>query len=443
MKQNLFGKWLLAVAICCFSVACQQLPEDILEGGEEGTLNVKTRSATDENITYPLTLYAFSADGDCIASQTVGDEEETVRLSLPAGKYKVVALAGYSDDYTLPAEPHLDDIVQMEGDSGAGTALMMGKADVTVGADKESKLEMTLSYVVTAIDLSLSNVPSDVAGVSVALSSFHSSMDMKGEYADADYTLTFDCSLNTKNQWLSKTRYVFPGNGTKVALSITMKLKNDEERTYGYIWKDTPEAGQPYHLQGEYSDGLSLTGSFVFAGWNEAEDVKFTFGADSLSENEGEGNEGENTPDVEIEGVPEVGSIWNGTIVVDVIEEDDSGADLLLMSLTEWEATVSQVGDVVDSYEVSGISGWRLPTHEEAAMLRSRFSGNRREELNELIAAYDSSLYGLANGSKERYLCYKLGEFYSFQFIAGTSTTAAGEKRTYYVRLVKSYRIEF
>jgi len=84
-----------------------------------------------------------------------------------------------------------------------------------------------------------------------------------------------------------------------------------------------------------------------------------------------------------------------------------------------------------------------LPTHEEVESLRLRFSGDHREELNDLIAEYDSSLYGLANGAKERYLCLKDGKYYSFQFILGTSTTAAGEKRTYYLRLVKSYRIDF
>jgi len=441
MKLNLSSRWLLMVAICCFCVCCQQLPDE-LETGEVGTLNVKTRSADEEAIAYPMNVYAFSEDGDCVVSQTVKDEEEAVKLSLPAGKYKVVAIAGYSDDYQMPSEPKLDDVVQMTGEAGAGVPLMMGKADVTVGADREKKLEMELSYVVTAIDIILSNVPSDVMEVSATLSSFHSSMDMNGEYKDTDYTLNFNCSLNTGNQWLSKTRYVFPGSGSKVTLSITMKLKNKEERTYGYVWKDTPEAGQPYHLKGEYSDGFSLTGSFIVTGWNEAEDVKFNFGTTSSPDDEPEEDGGEDNPGSDLSGVPEEGTIWNGTIVADVVE-DESGIDLLLMSLDEWEATTSQVDGVIDTYEVNGISDWRLPTHEEVESLRLRFSGDHREELNDLIAEYDSSLYGLANGAKERYLCLKDGKYYSFQFILGTSTTAAGEKRTYYLRLVKSYRIDF
>ena len=78
----------------------------------------------------------------------------------------------------------------------------------------------------------------------------------------------------------------------------------------------------------------------------------------------------------------------------------------------------------------------------EAALLRARFSGDNRLELNELIAEYDEELYGLANGEKERYLCLKEDEPYSFQFIGGTRTTKAGDKRSYYVRLVKAYKIE-
>jgi hypothetical protein len=129
--------------------------------------------------------------------------------------------------------------------------------------------------------------------------------------------------------------------------------------------------------------------------------------------------------------------------VADVIETDDSGADVLLLSLDEWDATVSEVKDVTFDYIVNGISDWRLPTHEEAATLRNRFSGDARVELNERIIEYDPELYELANGEKERYLCLKNGELYSFQFIGGTSTTLAGDKRSYYVRLVSSYHIEF
>ena len=158
---------------------------------------------------------------------------------------------------------------------------------------------------------------------------------------------------------------------------------------------------------------------------------------------DGKGDGKEDNSDIDMSKLPEVGSIWNGTIVADIIEADDFGADLLLMSLDEWDATVSEVKDATFDYTINGISDWRLPTHEEAATLRDKFSGDARVELNERIVEYNPELYELANGEKERYLCLKNGELYSFQFRTGTGITVAGETRSYYVRLVKSYHIDF
>ena len=327
------------------------------------------------------------------------------------------------------------------GEAGAGVPLMMGKADVTVGADREKKLEMELSYAVTAIDIILSNVPSDVMEVSATLSSFHSSMDMNGEYKDTGYTLNFNCSLNTGNQWLSKTRYVFPGSGSKVTLSITMKLKNKEERTYGYVWKDTPEAGRPYHLQGEYSDGFSLTGSFIVTGWNEAEDVKFNFGTASSPDDEPEEDGGEDKLGSDLSGVPEVGDVWNGTLILEVGEVDETGVDVLLMSLVEWSAYTWHIEDLLLEYSVNGISGWRLPAHEEAKRLKAAYIEDRLDILNGYIVAYNSGLVQL--DIEERYLCMKSNEYYSFAFRNNTNISPAKPTVEYSVRLVKSYRIDF
>ena len=105
------------------------------------------------------------------------------------------------------------------------------------------------------------------------------------------------------------------------------------------------------------------------------------------------------------------------------------------MSLDEWDSTTSQVSDVMNGYSVNGISDWRLPTYEEVQVLKARFSGDNRLELNELIDEYDNTLWGL--DGDERYLCTKNGVYYTFKFAGGTSVTKAGEKTSYYVRLVK------
>ena len=143
-------------------------------------------------------------------------------------------------------------------------------------------------------------------------------------------------------------------------------------------------------------------------------------------------------PDFDALDLPDIGTIWNGAIVADVIEAP-TGAEILLLSLEEWDATTAQVEDITEGYSVNEISGWRLPSYEEAQMFRNRFCGEVRLSLNALISEYDENLYGL--DGEERYLCNKEGEFYSFVFSAGKNIYPAGTQRSYYVRLVKSYSL--
>lgn len=440
MKRSEFFQWLLVVVICPFLSCCQTLSEDDWGTEEKGRLNVKTRSTSNENLFYPLCLYAFSDKGDCEITHVVEDEDGSAQLMLPAGSYRIVALSGYSVGYDLPTVNNWDDVIELSGASGAEVPLMMGMADVTLTKDSDAKLEMNLSYSVTAVDVMLTNVPSDVSSVEVTLSPFYSSMSLKGEYKESGSSLKLACALNTANEWHTKVRYMFPGSGSETVLSITMKLKDGTETTYGYTWKDAPKANQPYHLKGSYSGGLLLDGSFVVTGWNEAEDVTFDFGAITVPDEEGEEEE-ETLPDEELSDLPEVGSIWNGSIVVDVGEVEETGVDILLMSLDEWAIVTSQVEELTSGYSVNGISGWRLPNYEEAQYLRDNFSASNRIELNERIADYDDELPGL--DGEERYLCDKSNVCYSFIFAGGSKITKAGDKRSYYTRLVTLYRMAF
>lgn len=439
MKMKLCFKWLLVAATCLSMTNCQQLADYVEEEVGEGTLKVKTRSTENQEIIYPLTLYVFSSDGDCLETQLVEGKDDVVQLRLAEGHYRVVAVSACENGYTISTVDDWNDVVRMSDDEGAKIPLVMGKADVTVDSETNGKLEIVLSNAVTAIDVSLSNIPEEVAEVVITMSPFYSSLNLKGEYVDTDYLLNLPCSLDTNNRWSTKTCYLFPGSGKEIVLSIWMKKKNGEEVTYGYTWKEAPEENQPYHLEGDYSDGMALNGSFVLTAWNEAKNVAFQFGAVSSSDEEDGNEEGSDSNG----NLLEIGSLWNGTIVADIIDSDEFGADVLLMSLDEWDGTASDVKDATFDYTVNDISDWRLPTHEEAATLRNKFNGEALVALNERIIEYDPELYELADGEKERYLCLKNGEVYTFQFRTGTKVSVAGETRTYYVRLVKSYHIDF
>ena len=449
-------KYLIYIVTVCLVFSCQQLPEDdgwMSEGGEK-TLKVKVRSAGDAEIVYPLYLYAFTGKGKLVASQTIAGAEDDMALPLAKGDFQVVALSGASDDYQLPESPELDDVIVLSATDGADTPLMVGRANVEVGDAEESSAQITLTYVVAALNVKLKDIPSNVSKVQLALSPLHSSLSMGGEYGGDSQKVKVDCSLVSEGVWAAETTYIFPGNAKETVFSIYFKTDDGTEVTYGYTYQGVPEANHLFNVTGSYAGGVIVGGNFDVTDWEGSIDVEFEFGAEMLpddddnGENDDDKDDGEEgddgQTDIKLEGVPEVGTIWNDMIVVDMGEADDTGVDLLLMSMDEWRYIyVSEADEVPKGYSINGISGWRYPTHDEAALLRNRFNTYNLDDLNGLIEEYnrnnDLDLYELADGDDERYLCLKNDEYFSFRFAPNTKVSKAGE-RSYYVRLVKDYR---
>ena len=359
MKRTCLNRWLLGAVIGISFSGCQSLDDLMWQESEKGTLDVQTRSAEEEILPYPLTLYAFSSEGDCVASLDMEDEEADTQLKLVEGSYRVVAVAGYSEGYELPSGKHWDEKIRLADDGPSSSPLMIGMADVKVSAEKKSKLDITLTYYVTALDVMLTGISSEAEEVTVSLSPFYASVDWKGEYADSGHTLELPCTKDASGRWCTRPCYVFPGSGKEAVLSIAIQWEDGTESVYGYTWKVAPQAGRPYHLKGDYSGSLSLDSSFLISGWQDAEEVPFEFGSMLKPDEEEELSE----PD--FPGLPEAGEIWNDVLVVDVGEADESGMEVLLMSLDEWSIVTGQVEDLIEGYSVNGITDWRLPTYDE------------------------------------------------------------------------------
>lgn len=437
MKLKRLGAWLLMAAMCFLFWGCQTMDEEV-PAEEAGSLRVKARSLPDAEVVYPMFLYAFSGNGACVASQTVRSSEETMRLELPAGKYRVVLVAGDTEDYQIPENPDMEDEIVLDNSTGAATPLLMGMADVEIGSEAEVRLELALAYAVSALDLSVVDVPSDVSAVTVTMSSFYSSLAFSGTYGREGHSLVLPCSQGEDKVWSAGRCYVFPGSASETVFSILLKKADGTEEAYGYTWQEVMKAGCPYSFTANYSSGVSLNGSFVVKGWNEQEEVAFQFGAGHQPETPG--GEVPESSVVEVAELPQLGSIWNGAAVVGISEVTSEGADVLLLSLDEWSLVTSEVEEVMAGYNVNGFTGWRLPVFEEAKLLRDNYGGSNRTELNELISEYDETLVGI--DGKERYLCDKSGVYYSYIFSAGTTITQAGEKRAYNVRFVKTVKCQ-
>ena len=437
MKTDLISRLLTIAFLVCVTFACQQLPDDMMEYGEVKELKVNVRSAGEAEIVYPLYLYAFNNEGVLVASQVLSDAGEDMSLPLSKGDFKIVAVAGTSSAYQLPENPVLDDVISMDGSKGAETPLMMGRANVEITDAAESAVQLKLSYVVAALNVELKDVPSKVVAVQLALSPLYSTLSMGGKYGGSSQKVKVDCSLVSEGVWAADATYIFPGSASETDFSIYFKTDDGTEVTYGYTFEGAPKANYLFNVTGTYAGGVIVGGDFDVTDWEGAIDVDFEFGSDIQPDKDKE--DGATDEDPVLEGVPEVGTIWNGAIVAAIGEADETSAELLLLSLDEWDALTSDIPTLIGGYSVNGISSWRLPTHEEATALRARFSGDNRLELNSLINEYDEELWGI--DGDERYLCTKEGAFYSFKFAGGTSITKAGEKTVYYVRLVKTYRV--
>ena len=104
-------KTLFASALAVLGLtACEKgLGDDIGNVGNEqvknSVLQVRTRGASGDGATvaYPVAVYVFEGD-ECKASQTIGDEGQTLNIALTEGTYAVYAVGGVSaSDYVLPS----------------------------------------------------------------------------------------------------------------------------------------------------------------------------------------------------------------------------------------------------------------------------------------------------------------------------------------------------
>lgn len=416
----------IALCLILLLTGCQKLEDDEGATGTSQLLKVKTRTAENAEVEYPLYLYAFDEDGDCAASQVLDEAGESPALSLKSGKYRIIALSGVSGGYSLPETPEAQHQITM-GSNGASTALMMGKADVTIG-DKQTTLNIVLKYAVSAISAKLNGIPADVAAVKLMISPLHSSLHMNGEYGTESMQLEIPCKLNTDSVWSCDTVYAFPGMGNETLFNIQLTRKDESQATYAYTYSGTPEANRAFNISGNYTGDITIGGEFVISGWDTSIDISFEFGS-TLTGNEEKEEENEKTPEDNAGSRPQPGSIWNNAIVVKT-----EGDEALLMSLEEWYASTSEV-----EYILQEQSGWHIPSYEEAQLLRSTFSGENRYALNETIWTHNGSLTGI--DGEERYLCDKNGVYYSFVFAEGKTISKAGTKKLYYIRLLSTQKI--
>lgn len=413
--------------------SCQKMTEE--EGAptsqEEKVLKVKARTTDNNRIPYPLHVYAFGEDNRCVATQTLKEEEEQMEFKLPEGNYSIVAVSDPGNEYILPEPPTLQDKIKLTSSNGANRPLMTGRADISVNSHTHA-LSLALSYAVTSISVALKNVSTDVAGVTVAVASLYSAITLAGEYTGEVQKLMIPCSLDTENIWTANAVYAFPGKGEETVISITLKKKDLTEETFSYTYQGIPKANKPFNISGNYTGDVTVGGTIIANGWEEATDVIFDFGThasnDENKEESDEGTTNEGSTDEQPEGALQTGDIWNNGIVVTTTYNNKNQA--LLMSLDEGKCLAGELYDYIDEYIPDG---WRLPNETEAYLMNQTFQGDTLEALNKKLEAKG---YPIIKTDKYRYFYDSQGDIYAFGFKSNSKFQPAGESTQYYLRTI-------
>ena len=428
--------------------SCEKLTipsEENAESTDVQKVQILTRSTTDD-ISYPLTVYAFKSDGTCAASQTLSSASESLSLQLASGTYQIVALSN-TEGYTLPDSPTLSSLIRISSEQNISTRpLQTGMANVTVGTTSQT-VSVMLSYRVSTIKISLSGLPSSVTAVSMTVASQYSSLSMEGEYGDAT-TSTFPLT-KSGDTWTAQT-YTFPGASAQTVFSIALTTA-DGTSTYGYTYGKPLEAATPYNLSGTYSDEeLNLFATFFNQGWNESIDLSFSFGPNQSG--------GEVTPSTVTSDFPTAGTIWDGHLVAYVYDDEGNvlessathgltSVNLLLLSLEEWtkvcsaynEENPTEAIEYTDSYCEGDLSGWSIPTKAEVLNLIQLYNVSHlasMQAINEVIvSAGGSEIVALDDDDKNvRYLCDDAEQAFTWRLTP--NILKAGATTKYSLRLV-------
>ena len=351
--------------------------ERTLDVGEDNTstglvknsvLQVRTRGASGDGATvaYPVAVYVFQGD-ECKASQTIGDEGQTLNIALTEGTYAVYAVGGVSaSDYVLPSvsDALTTSVIALQ-EGKKLTDLMTASATVTLvdGGTNTVTLGMTRKTMQIQ-DVTIKKVPSAATAVTVTIAPLWQSLTIGGTYSttNGSSTITLTKQEDGKTWKSSGSVYLLPPCSQPASVSVNITV-DGTTKTYTYSTSDELEAGYKINIDGTYTEavGVNLTGTITGATWLGERTISFTFdeSGSSTSGNDNNGSNGGDSQDF-----PSVGDTYQGCYVLAVtVEDDGQSAEVVLLSPNERAVmSASDAESALASLGVDGISDWTVPT---------------------------------------------------------------------------------
>ena len=370
MKKIVFFASVLAVLGLTACERTLDVGEDNTSMGQvkNSVLQVRTRgtSGDEARVAYPVAVYVFEGD-ECKASQTIGDEGQTLNIALTEGTYSVYAVGGVSaSDYVLLTVSNAlttSAIALQEGK--VLTDLMTASATVTLvdGGTNTITLGMTRKTMQIQ-DVTIKKVPSAATAVTVTIAPLWQSLTIGGTYSTTNGSSTIALTRQEDGRtWKNNgSAYLLPPSSQPASVSVNITV-GGTTKTYTYSTSDELEAGYKINIDGTYTEavGVNLTGTIAGATWLGERTIRFTFDEDgsSVSGNDNNGGSGGDT-----QNFPSVGDTYQGCYVLAVtVEDDEQSAEVVLLSPNEQAVTsANDAESALASLGVDGISDWTVPT---------------------------------------------------------------------------------
>jgi hypothetical protein len=410
----------LSFSVLLLFTACQQidLGDYTNTSSNDDTYEVNITSKSGESgveLPYPLTVYAVNEEGLVVSYVKNSESSATNSLSLSSGEYTLYAVAGADagdsdifDENVIIAEKGYFD-----------APIMQGKTNISVEED-DVDADLSLSYAVAAVDVTLNEIPTDVNTITVTIGKQYQTMPLDKKYT-GETSATIDLTKQSDGTtWKSNTIYVFPGTSSNTTLTIS-STSDSGESSYTITYGSALVAGKPYHFKGTYKSlekTMSITCNIAANGWDEAIESSFDFG---------EGKENVQPPVVAGDifyytgDLPKAGTKLDGHFLAYVDETTSSG---LLYSLKDC-ASVEKVAE----YKEGTLEGWNVPTLQQYTSIKSQYTN---------IATFAKLVKDISGknypcNSDHRYYCTN-GQG-AFSWSSGDVNITANV--TYHLRLVK------
>lgn len=461
MKLSYKALPIFLLALSASFVSCEKIDLDGIQttqtgsqsNGKAHSLKVLTSTGELSEMRYPLSVYAFDAEGNLAGQQTIGSSSEALTLPLTAGNYNVVAIS-HTEGISLPSSPNRTTKITVGTQSQ--DCLLIGNAVVTMGV-KTASVDIKMGIKSAETQFVLEDIPSDATEVYVNVSNLATYMDFSGAVSGTTIAKIPLKKSGTSGKWQSDKAYLLPGTEANTVFTVSI-VRPDNTESYSYTHPGTLKGGTPYVITGTYNTdgGMSLTGSFVPATWANTVYINFSMGESSGGTIDGGGGTSSGGEVVEVPSGLQPGGLWDGHVIALVKPVSETETELTLLSLEEWEDVVSaknasnpsQAADIASAYREDGLGGWTIPTKDQAKALKELYdgadmsAGNMYDVINNTLNSLGKEsvkyFYSYMSGDNSRYLCEDAT--YTYHFGKTVSVTQAGANVKYRLRLVKTIK---